>query len=265
MCLSRSVYDTLFSMKGAKNFFTSHKHIIIAFIFAFSALFFAWYSTYIKKDADTTSTTPIQEELSDFRASKNKIVFTENEHIMGNPQALVFLVVYTDFQCPFCTEYHRTLRRIIEFYGPSGDVALVYRHMPLVQLHPDSAIYAHGAECAYDAGGEKAFWHFVDALFVNEETQNAPDPSFLTSLAVNAGANASSFVECMREEKYKEKIDESFSKAWDMGIRATPHTILITPHQELVLEEMRSYTVLASALDVILRSLKNSSSPFTEE
>jgi hypothetical protein len=60
----------------------------------------------------------------------------------------------------------------------------------------------------------------------------------------------------MRMETYKNKVQESFNTGWDMNIRSTPYTVLVTPYQEVVLDEIRSFKTVAAAIETILRSLQ---------
>src|SRR3989339_1454113 len=63
---------------------------------------------------------------------------TENDHILGNPNAPIMIVEYSDFDCPFCKNFHGTMQKVMETYGEDGKVAWGYRHFPLEQLHPNS-------------------------------------------------------------------------------------------------------------------------------
>ena len=57
---------------------------------------------------------------------------SKNDHMLGNINtAEVFIVEFSDLECPFCKQFHQTLKQIMEEYGPSGKVAWVYRHFPL--------------------------------------------------------------------------------------------------------------------------------------
>jgi len=89
---------------------------------------------------------------------------TENDHIRGNTDAKVFFVEYSDIDCPFCKTLHVTMQSVVDNYDP-GDVAWVYRHFPLTNLHPTAAVKAEASECIAELGGNDAFWDFLDILF----------------------------------------------------------------------------------------------------
>ena len=60
---------------------------------------------------------------------------TSADHILGNPQAPVKVIEFSDLECPFCKRFHPTMKQIIEEYGKDSRVAWVYRHFPLDSLH----------------------------------------------------------------------------------------------------------------------------------
>lgn len=87
----------------------------------------------------------------------------ENDHVNGDRDAKVLLVEYSDFQCPFCQRFHPTTKQVLEQFGK--DVALVYRHFPLDQIHPYARPAAVASECVAEIGGNDAFWKFADKAF----------------------------------------------------------------------------------------------------
>src|SRR5690349_6475377 len=72
---------------------------------------------------------------------------TSADHILGNPQADVLVVEYSDTECPFCKAFQPTLERVMQEYGPSGKVAWVYRNFPIAELHSKAPKEAEALEC----------------------------------------------------------------------------------------------------------------------
>lgn len=85
-----------------------------------------------------------------------------DDHIIGDPNAKIIIVEYSDLDCPFCKVFHGTMHRIVE---ENKDVAWVYRHYPLTQLHPNALAKAEETECAWEQGGNDAFWKYADKVF----------------------------------------------------------------------------------------------------
>lgn len=81
----------------------------------------------------------------------------------GKTDALVKIVEFSDFQCPFCSKAHPTVKQVMSEYGDK--VQLVFKHFPLISIHPRAQIAAEAAECAKDQG---KFWEFHDQLFEHQ-------------------------------------------------------------------------------------------------
>ncbi len=88
---------------------------------------------------------------------------SSNEHLVGSATAPVVLIEYSDYQCPFCRLVHPTIKRIVS--ESNGQVAWVYRHMPLTSIHPEAEPAANAAECITAQLGNEGFWKFTNAVF----------------------------------------------------------------------------------------------------
>lgn len=87
---------------------------------------------------------------------------TEADHIKGSLDAPIKIVEYSDYDCPFCSRFHDSMNQVVE---QNDDVAWVYRHFPLDQLHPNARTIAQISECIAEAEGNDAFWTFTDGYF----------------------------------------------------------------------------------------------------
>lgn len=85
---------------------------------------------------------------------------TSDEHIFGNPNATVTVIEYSDFECPFCKQFHPTMKRIVQ--ESNGSVRWIYRNYP---LHQHSFEKLVAAECVAKIKGNDAYWKYVDLLF----------------------------------------------------------------------------------------------------
>ncbi|MCI0620000.1 DsbA family protein [Candidatus Wolfebacteria bacterium] len=150
-----------------------------------------------------------------------------DDHILGNPNAQVIVVEYSDLECPFCKSFHDTTHRIIDDYGPSGEVAWVYRHFPLAQLHPKAPKEAEATECANELGGNDAFWAYTDRVFELTPSNNGLDLALLPQIAEDIGLDQAAFDACLTSGKYASEVEKDFNAAVTAGGTGTPFTVLL--------------------------------------
>lgn len=115
-------------------------------------------------------------------ASQEKIAMRPidaTDHIFGNPNAQVFVIEYSDPECPFCKNFHATMETVMKQYGDDGKVAWVYRHFPLDSLHSKARKESEAFECAGELGGNAKFWEYANKLFEITPSNNQLDPKFL--------------------------------------------------------------------------------------
>jgi protein-disulfide isomerase len=180
----------------------------------------------------------------------------ETDHIRGNPNAPILLVEYSDYDCPFCKQFHDTLNQVMREYGESGKVAWSYRHLPLQQLHPNAPKIAMAAECVAEIAGNDGFWKFTDRVFNEKTVQDFTEMSRITEYAIASGADQSAFELCYSSNKMKEKIDASIQEAAAAGARGTPHTFIIVGDQRTVINGAQPYSVVKQTIDNILAQIE---------
>ncbi len=107
--------------------------------------------------------TYIDAALNGTKGSANVPDVTKDDHVLGGKKPKIYLVEYSDFQCPYCKALNPTVKQALDEYG--DQIALVYRHYPLEQIHPYARALAEGSECANELGGNEKFWAFHDQIF----------------------------------------------------------------------------------------------------
>ncbi len=163
--------------------------------------------------------------------NKDKIVLKpvdKNDHILGNPNADVLLVEYSDPECPFCKKFHPTMNRIIDEYGKDGKVAWVYRHFPIDSLHSKAREETEATECANELGGNTAFWKYINKIFEITPSNNGLDLALLPKIAKEQGLDETAFKECLASKKYSKHVEEDYQGGLEAGTKGTPYTLLIT-------------------------------------
>jgi len=173
---------------------------------------------------------------------------------MGSDDALVVLVEYSDYECPFCMRYvQQTMPRIESDYVDTGRIQYVFRDFPIEQTHPE-AIRAHeAARCAVDQG---VFWPIHRRLFSPPGTHTLPQ---LTQLASETGLDIGSFEACLSTRASLADIRRLVAEAVTLGARGTPAFFVGlrepgTTEVRLLqsIEGAQPYEVFAQAIDRVL-------------
>jgi len=178
---------------------------------------------------------------------------TESDHILGNPNADVMIVEFSDTECPYCKTYHNTLKRIIDEYGSDGKVAWVYRHFPIKELHSKAPKEAEATECAAELGGNGKFWEYINTIFLRTPSNNGLDPAELNKIARDIGLDESKFTKCLDSGKYASEVQRDYQDAVRSGGLGTPHTVVISPTGEKVtIKGAQTYEFVKAVIDVAL-------------
>ncbi len=177
------------------------------------------------------------------------------DHIVGNPNAAVKIVEYSDFECPFCKRFHFTMKKVMEEYGKNGDVAWVFRQFPLDQLHPKNARrVAVASECAADQKGNDGFWGFTDKFFeLTPSNDRTNIDVIIPQIANEIDLDMPVFNECLSSGKYDEHIQDDISNAIATGGRGTPWSIIIAPNgKEFPVNGAQPLQAVKSLIDLAL-------------
>lgn len=179
------------------------------------------YST--GKKAEPSQLGANTEEVVAGVAAGKELELSSDDVVLGDLNALVTIVEYGDFQCPFCGRFYSlTENQIKENYVKSNKVKFIYRHFAF--LGPESQEAANASECAKDQG---KFWAYHDSLYDaeirdGEEHNGNLNRDLFLSLAKGLGLNENSFTACLDSGKYSEKVKKDYAGAQALGVRATP-------------------------------------------
>ena len=150
-----------------------------------------------------------------------------DDHTLGNPEAPLKIVEFSDLECPFCKSFHPTMKRVMQEYGKDGRVAWVYRHYPLDELHPKARTEAEASECASELGDNEKFWAYVDRVFAVTPSNNGLDLNQLPDIAEYVSLDKKKFQSCLDSGKYADKIKADVEDAQNAGARGTPYTVFV--------------------------------------
>ncbi len=143
---------------------------------------------------------------------------TDNDIKVGPDDAKVKLIEFSDFQCPYCKMFQKTIDDIIKEYG--NDVQLVFKNLPLDSIHPRARVAALAGQCANEQG---KFMDYANKLFDNQKSwTKTKDNKLFITYARQLGLDTNKFSQCLKDKKYKDAIDTTVSQAEKFGISGTP-------------------------------------------
>lgn|SRR3989338_400013 len=149
------------------------------------------------------------------------IAVTASDHILGNKNAPIKLIEYSDFQCPFCSAFYPTVAQALKEY--CSKIAFIYRHFPLDSLHPEARPSAEASECAFEQQGDEGFFKFHDSLFTNQDKLGA---DYYKQLAQEMDLNMTKFNDCVSSRKYQQKVEDQYQSGLNYGVNGTPGSFI---------------------------------------
>ena len=145
---------------------------------------------------------------------------SSSDFVLGDQNAPVTIIEYSDFQCPFCAKFFsETESALRENYIKTGKVKFIYRNFAF--LGQESLWAANAARCA---GEQDKFWQYHDYLYNNQQGENlgAFGKDNLKSFAIALGLDKEKFNACLDSEKYTNLIQEETKTGGEAGVQGTP-------------------------------------------
>jgi predicted DsbA family dithiol-disulfide isomerase len=162
----------------------------------------------------------------------------------GPASAPVLLVLFSDFQCPYCKQFNETVKQVLKHYGDK--VHMVFRQFPLTEIHPNARKAAEASLCA---DGQGHFWEFHDLLF---QTQSSLKVEDLKGKAAKLGLDTAAFDTCLDSARFGSRVYEDMRAGMAAGVEGTPALFV----NGRFLYGSRPYEEIASIIDEELKSKK---------
>jgi protein-disulfide isomerase len=203
---------------------------------------------------------------------------TAADHILGNPNAPIKIVEYSDPSCPYCKMFQTTMLQVMQNYGAGGKVAWVYRQFPLDKpdangniLHPNSGTQANALECAASIGGNAGFWAYEKDWYNIFPSDGANETSLVDNqqimqTAKDVNLDTSKFGDCVLSNKFAGAIDKVYTAGLALGITGTPTSYIVTTNgSPIAIEGAQSYATLKAAIDAILADQRQNAATSTPQ
>lgn len=136
----------------------------------------------------------------------------------GNVAAPVTIVVYSDFQCPFCRKGEETVKAVLAKYG--NKTRVIFKHLPL-KIHPEAMAAAQRFEAIALQSPKKAY-EFLDEVFENQDKLNKDHVAYLDKAAAKVGANLAKMKKDLSSVEVRERIEADMKEAKGFQLGGTP-------------------------------------------
>ncbi len=176
--------------------------------------YFVGQATRTNNVAPTSATAPSDSAPADGVERKKAIADGASK---GPADALVTMVEWSDFQCPFCSKVVPTVDQL--FKENPGKIRVVFRHYPL-PFHQNAHIAAEAAEAAREQG---KFWEMHDKMFANQQALTRPD---LEKYAQEFGLDMTKFKGALDSGKFKKHVDDDMAAGSAIGVSGTPNVFV---------------------------------------
>ncbi len=143
-----------------------------------------------------------------------ELLYTKDDPALGNPDASIKIVEFSDFQCPFCREAFPIIKELLKKY--SDQVYFIYRDFPIDAIHPQARLAAEAGECAQDQG---LFWPLHDKMFANQDKLGL---SNILQYAREVGVDMDKFADCLTKERYAKEVEQDLQDGILVGVDGTP-------------------------------------------
>lgn len=193
-----------------------------------------------------------EDELSQFPYER----IVDNDPFLGQKDAPVTVVEFSDYQCPFCRRhFFQTLPSIKTNFIDTGKIRYVFRDFPL-SFHPDAPVAAYSTECAREQKGDEGYFAFHDEIFKAEQTRGSGTVDIpieeIKSHAKTLDLDETAFNTCLDSEKYKAEVDADIADGAAFGVDGTPGFILTNGTTTRRMSGAQDYSEFEAEINALL-------------
>ena len=185
-------------------------------------------------------------------------VSMDDDPVLGNPDAPVTVVEFSDYECPFCKRhYEQTYAQLKTNYIDTGKVKLVFRDLPLSFHDPLATKQAIAANCAREQGNDETYFKMHDAIFeLTSSNGSGMTMDQLYGLGTKIGINEANFKTCIDTDKYKDEVAKDLADAGASGATGTPSFVIGKSGSEVsgkLIVGAQPYAAFQTEIDALLQ------------
>jgi protein-disulfide isomerase len=196
----------------------------------------------------------LQKQLVKIQNEEKSVSITpisSDDYILGNRDADVVVVSFMDFDGPFSKIFYETMQSITDEYS-RNEVAWVYRHFPLEQLHPNAKYIAQASECVGEEEGIDAFWEFADMVFGGRDANQRTDLDQLVEYVDEIGMNNRQFEGCLEDDDTLSLVQDDYADAIRLGAQGTPYSVVLADGDMGKINGAQPYSAVKQIIDNLL-------------
>lgn len=189
------------------------------------------------------------------QSTQDLLALRADDHVYGNRDATVKIIKYSDTVCQYCRRLYSDLLDVVDSY-PDGDVALVYRYIPIYRTRDTVSDSEITAECVAEHLGDPGFFSFQSNLFArlpaDQRLDAVPYDTATAPALRDTGANIETVTNCIETFSNHDRILKNHSSGGALGVITVPHVFLV--HGETVWEFSRAQpaSIYRSAINDLL-------------
>lgn len=161
--------------------------------------------------------------------------------IRGEKDAPLTLIMFIDFECPYCQKSYPIVESVVARYGPT--IKVVFKHFPIPSAHPNAVLAGVAATCAHDQGG---FWPYYQKLF---QTKKLTEPDLLAT-ANTIGLQPTTFQACLKREDHIKELTQDLRDGVALNVGGTPTYFLNGKEIKGVISETQWDTLILEQLQL---------------
>jgi protein-disulfide isomerase len=139
---------------------------------------------------------------------------------LGNADAKVTIIEYSDYECPFCGRFYTQTEKLLRSeYIDTGKARLVYKDFPLSSIHPTAQKAAEAARCAGEQG---KYWEMHDLLFEKQDEWASLGAAKFKDYATTLSLDSTKYSSCIDSGKYASAVQKDFNEGSSFGVSGTP-------------------------------------------
>lgn len=152
---------------------------------------------------------------------------SEADHLIGNPAAPVIVIEYADLDSNYTKDFQATMQQLMAEYATGGKVAWAFRHLPLIDQHPNSRTHAEASECVASLGGEPLFWRFIDAMHAQAPGSQQLSPASYDGIVERLGLSPEAFNLCLNGNDHANRVMDDFENGLNAGAGGSPFSVVL--------------------------------------